>query len=139
MKILIGEDEPLIAKDYKLFLESRGHKVIIAKDGEECISKFNRIAGVDESTPDMKFVGYSPIDLVLLDFSMPKKDGLEVASEILSLFPSQRILFVTAFGEEATQESMKELDICIEAIQKPVDLEALAAMIEEPVQEPKQG
>lgn len=138
MKILIAEDEPLIAKDYKLFLESRGHKVIIAKDGEECISKFNKIAGVDASTPAMKYVGYSPVDLVLLDYRMPKKDGLEVASEILSLFPSQRILFVTAYGEEATQESMRRLDLCIEAVQKPVDLAALAKMIEESVQEPKQ-
>ncbi len=134
MKILIGEDEPLIAKDYKLFLESRGHKVIVARNGEECINKFNKIAGIGASTELVKYVESSPVDLVLLDFRMPKKDGLEVAKEILALFPSQRILFVTAYGEEATRESMKELDICIEAIQKPVDLDSLARMIEESVE-----
>lgn len=134
MKILIGEDEPLIARDYKLFLESRGHKVIVAKDGEECITKFNKIAEIDASTEPMKYVGYGPVDLVLLDYRMPKKDGLEVAKEILGLFPSQRILFVTAYGEYATRESIKSLDICIEAIQKPVDLDTLARMIEESVE-----
>jgi CheY-like chemotaxis protein len=39
------------------------------------------------------FSSSSPFDVVVLDYRMPKKDGTEVAKEILDLNPNQRIIF----------------------------------------------
>jgi FixJ family two-component response regulator len=38
--------------------------------------------------------------MVLLDYSMPKKTGFEVAKEILDITPNQKILFITGYGDE---------------------------------------
>lgn len=40
MKILIAEDEPDIARSYKLTLEERGHSVLLASDGVDCLAKY---------------------------------------------------------------------------------------------------
>jgi DNA-binding NtrC family response regulator len=41
MRILIAEDEPDIARTYKIALEDRNHEVIIAEDGNECTKIYN--------------------------------------------------------------------------------------------------
>lgn len=59
-KILIVEDEVLLADAYKFLLQTKGHKVTCAKDGEDGLLKLGK------ATPD----------LILLDMMMPKLDGL---------------------------------------------------------------
>ena len=66
MLILIIEDEAAIARFLKRGLNAHGHRVICAYDGEEG----TRLA-VDE-----------PVDLVLLDISLPRLDGREVLRRI---------------------------------------------------------
>jgi CheY-like chemotaxis protein len=39
----------------------------------------------------------SPFDVVVLDYKMPSKDGMEVAKEILQINPYQRIIFASAY------------------------------------------
>jgi len=70
LKILLADDHQLVRNGIKIFLESEeGFEVIgEAKNGIEAIEK-NR-----ELEPD----------IVLLDISMPEKNGLEAAPEILS-------------------------------------------------------
>lgn len=73
----------------------------------------------------------SPFDVVVLDYRMPKKDGLEVAKEILELNPSQRIIFASAYVKETLRESVKELRQIVELMQKPFLPEALVDVIED--------
>jgi CheY-like chemotaxis protein len=73
----------------------------------------------------------SPFDVVVLDYRMPKKDGLEVAKEILMLNPSQRIIFASAYVKETLRESVKELRQVVELMQKPFLPEALVDVIED--------
>ena len=73
----------------------------------------------------------SPFDAVVLDYRMPKKDGLEVAKEILALNSSQRIIFASAYVKETLRESVKELRQIIELMQKPFLPEALVDVIED--------
>lgn len=47
----------------------------------------------------MRMMG-RPIDLVLLDVVMPGTDGVELAEQIQSEFPGQRILFMSAYPAE---------------------------------------
>ena len=73
----------------------------------------------------------SAFDAVVLDYRMPKKDGLEVAKEILVLNPSQRIIFASAYVKETLRESVKELRQIVELMQKPFLPEALVDVIED--------
>jgi CheY-like chemotaxis protein len=73
----------------------------------------------------------SPFDVVVLDYRMPKKDGLEVAKEILAVNPSQRIIFASAFVKETLRESVRELRQVVELMQKPFLPEALVDVVED--------
>ena len=72
-----------------------------------------------------------PYDAVVLDYRMPKKDGLEVAKEILTLNPSQRIIFASAYVKETLREAVKELRQAVELIQKPFLPEDLVDIVED--------
>lgn len=74
---------------------------------------------------------HPPYDAVVLDYRMPKKDGLEVAKEILALNPSQRIIFASAYVEETLRDSIKELSQIVELMQKPFLPEALVEVVED--------
>ena len=72
-----------------------------------------------------------PYDAVVLDYRMPKKDGLQVAKEILESNPSQRIIFASAYVKETLRESVKELRQVVELMQKPFLPEALVDVVED--------
>jgi CheY-like chemotaxis protein len=72
-----------------------------------------------------------PFDAVVLDYRMPKKDGLEVAKEILALNPSQRIIFASAYVKETLKESVKELRQVVELMQKPFVPAVLVDVLED--------
>jgi CheY-like chemotaxis protein len=130
VKILVAEDEIAIGDYYKVILESRNHQVALARDGEECIKIFNR--ALDELKSRSISVEHpNPFDLVVLDFRMPKKDGIDVAKHILSKSPRQKIIFTTAYTLDTLDGIMKKMHLVTEVIQKPFDLDAFAAMIED--------
>jgi len=129
LKILVAEDEEFIAEAYRLVLQSRKHDVIITRDGAECLDAFNKRLG-DIDNADMS--RDSPFDLVILDYRMPKKNGLEAAVEIRSKSPSQRILIATAYGGDIpTSELAKSSsDKAIELINKPFEFDQFFAVVE---------
>lgn len=67
-RILIVEDDPIARKVYIDFFRAKGFTAVVARDGEEALSKF------DEQPPDV----------VLLDAAIPKIDGFEVLYRIRS-------------------------------------------------------
>jgi CheY-like chemotaxis protein len=127
LKILIAEDETLISMQYQLVLEERGHAVIVTEDGEECLKEYHNASKLlhsnDPSPP--------PFDLVILDYRMPKKDGLDAAKEILGLCPSQRIMFASAYAAQTLMEGVKSLHRVVELLQKPFDLEYFVDAVED--------
>jgi len=62
---------------------------------------------------------------------MPKRDGIEVAKEILSLNPKQRIIFASAYVKGTLIESVKHLKRAVELLQKPFELHTLIDSIED--------
>jgi CheY-like chemotaxis protein len=74
---------------------------------------------------------YSPFDVVVLDYRIPGKDGLQVAKEILKLNPEQRIIFASAYVRETLEDSVKELKRVVELMQKPFDADILVDTIED--------
>lgn len=128
MKILVAEDEEFIADAYRLVLQSRKHEVIITRDGAECLDAFNKRLSDMENTDKSQI---NPFDLVILDYRMPKKNGLEAAVEIRSKSPGQRILIATAYsGDIPTSELDKSSNQPIELINKPFEFDQFFAVVE---------
>ena len=82
-RILIADDSPVVRQCLVRVLRSHlGWEVCgEATDGEDAVCKARELAP----------------DLVVLDFLMPGKNGIEAAREILKLFPRIPILLCTVF------------------------------------------
>src|SRR6476620_1383819 len=102
MKLLIAEDNEDIVFVYKKGLALKNYSVTIASNGEDCLKLYNE--ELHKITFDCSDANYlynnslannSPFDIVILDYRMPQINGLEVAKEILSINPHQRIIFAS--------------------------------------------
>ena len=129
-RILLMEDDQEIASLYSYVLQDRGHTVNHACTAEECLKVYSECLHREQ----MKITilrHVQPYDAVILDYKMPDRNGLEVAKEILAINPHQRIIFVSAFVEEWLFDSVKELKIPVEFLQKPVSNKVLIDTIEQ--------
>jgi CheY-like chemotaxis protein len=143
MRILIAEDESDISHTYRVALESRNHDVKIANDGISCLRIYREELANRRPTSSDKSMKYnnnaqgsppsttSPFDVVVLDYKMPGKDGMEVAKEILAINPDQRIIFASAYVKETLENSVKELKKVVELLQKPFEIQAFIDTIED--------
>lgn len=129
MKILIAEDEVVIGENYKLMLESRSHEVTLTHDGAECLSAFDRAFHTIKSNSSVE--NNAPFDVVVLDSRMPKKGGVDVAKHILTMCPTQKIIFATAYTMDTLDGLRKKINLGIEVLQKPFDLDAFVDMVED--------
>ncbi|WP_207461720.1 response regulator [Azospirillum sp. SYSU D00513] len=78
-RVLIAEDEVLIAMGFEMALEEAGFEVTLAYDG---LSALDRYAS-------------EPADLVMVDVGLPKMNGLDLVRMIRQRNPDQRILIVS--------------------------------------------
>jgi CheY-like chemotaxis protein len=117
MKVLVAEDELEISQMYKIMLEDKGHQVTLTSDGEECVRAYND--------------ALSQFDVVILDYRMPKMDGMQTAKAILAINPHQRIVFASAYVATTLLESVDNLGAAVELLQKPIDLEAMVDFVED--------
>ncbi|MCI0559410.1 MAG: response regulator [Nitrososphaera sp.] len=129
MKILIAEDEPLIAQQYQVILQARGHDVRIIDNGLDFLEAYRTALG--EANKQRRSFDKIPFDVVILDYRMPKKNGLETARETIKLCPDQRIIFASAFVRETLREATKGLHQVVELLQKPFDLSYLVEVVED--------
>jgi CheY-like chemotaxis protein len=130
MKILIAEDDKDTALLFKMALEKRGHRVITAQNGEDCLKIYQEeLQNIRLKTDLSERV--QPFDAVILDYKMPKINGMEVAKEILAVNPHQRIVFASAYVKETLVDSIKELNQVVELMQKPFGESALIDTIED--------
>ena len=117
LNILIAEDNQYTALQYERILSKYGHKLVITKDGEDCLEKFNN----EVKKSEFESLDKNPFDLVILDHSMPKKTGAQVADEILTKKPYQRVIFASAYAMTSEQNAEKFKDK-VEFLQKPFSL-----------------
>ena len=75
MRILCCEDEEEVLQIYEQALDERGHEVTTTLDSDECLKIYE---GAFDEINDNQFVSL-PFDVVILDYKMPKKNGLELA------------------------------------------------------------
>lgn len=93
-RVLVCDDEPYVLESVSFVVREAGYSVLTAEDGEDAL----RLARTELP------------DLMMLDISMPKKDGNAVCRELKS-DPATRgiyIIVLTAKGQERDmQESYK--------------------------------
>lgn len=112
--VLIVDDDFLILKNTKRILESEGFVCEVAKNGEEAVEK-------------IKEKNY---DLILLDISMPKKNGNQVLCETRKAGIKTPVFMLTGNIEENSYK------LCMEAganeyITKPYNFDNLVSKINE--------
>jgi two-component system chemotaxis response regulator CheY len=113
--ILIVEDDLSITRLMKLLLEGYGHRVVgTAQNGQMAIDLF-------------KSLSEKP-NIVIMDYRMPIKNGLEVTSEILQISNHTKIIFTTA-DEEIKEQALKVGAFSV--INKPFDFKELILRIDE--------
>jgi CheY-like chemotaxis protein len=137
MRILVAEDEPNIAKLHKMSFEGAGHDVFITHDGVECIEAYKQELQAHtkrrgwQEDRSASPVENPPFDVIILDYRMPRKDGMQVAREVLDLVSNQRIIFVSAYVVNTLQEAVMTLNRVVELVQKPFDIDELISLVED--------
>jgi DNA-binding response OmpR family regulator len=116
-KILVVDDDPDILDAVTMILESKGYKVVTARDGIE------GLANLKAEHPD----------LMILDLMMPKMDGFAVCKELQdprwAKYRDIPILILTSVREEASRrryelETGLELDVD-DYVEKPMSPDVL--------------
>jgi DNA-binding response OmpR family regulator len=113
MKVLIVEDDRNMAQVVKESLTARSHTVDISADGS-----------------DGSFLARSyDYDTIVLDYNLPKKDGLSVCREIRAAGKSTPIVFMSVTDEPETKVAALRQG-ADDYITKPFALEELLARID---------
>jgi CheY-like chemotaxis protein len=81
-------------------------------------------ASADEA---LTIIGAEQIDVAILDFNMPEKDGLELAAEIRTSHPTMPIAVITANVQDEIIAKVRSLNATF--VPKPVTQEALSGFI----------
>jgi CheY-like chemotaxis protein len=127
-RILIAEDDDDTAMTYKMALKEAGYEVKIVDNGEDCakiyLEKFQEFRLLKSKRTTVHPFD-QPFEVVILDYRMPRMDGLQVAKEILTVNPRQRIIFASAYVKETLKDSVKGLKQVVELLQKPFSSQIL--------------
>jgi two-component system cell cycle sensor histidine kinase/response regulator CckA len=87
--MLVVDDEELILDFVKLTLKHAGHSVLVAANSKEALALANDHQG--------------PIDLALLDISLPAIGGGELGQALREILPNLPIIFMTGFADDDLQ------------------------------------
>ena len=94
LKILIADDHAIVREGLKQILSQTPDMVVVAEasNGQEALDKLAR----------------NNIDLIVLDISMPGKDGLDVLSEVMGKRPELPVLILSMYpGEQYAVRVLK--------------------------------
>ena len=98
VRVLVVEDTDHVRKMLTSMLELDGFEVVgAAATGAEAV------AGIEALDPDV----------VVLDFKMPGRDGLDTARRIRERRPDQALILYTAFVDDELQQQAAEVGIAL--------------------------
>lgn len=111
LRIMIAEDHPTNMMITRTILEKEGHHVLAAADGIEAVQMAQEF----------------PLDLILMDGSMPDMDGMEATRRIRQLEGQAKeipIIALTAHAMKGDREKFLEAGMN-DYLQKPIQKEAV--------------
>jgi signal transduction histidine kinase/ActR/RegA family two-component response regulator len=91
---LVADDEPLILEFVTDALESMGFEVIQAEDGHEAVTRFLEHP--------------QEIRLAILDFTMPRMNGIEVFNELRAHQPTLPVILSSGYDPEAAVRGLMD-------------------------------
>lgn len=114
MKIIVVDDEPIIADTLANILNGEGHNALAFSGGEPAI----RLAEVMHP------------DLLITDVAMPGMDGIETAKAVLKVVPDCRIILFSGQAQSTELVSKARAEgYLFEVLAKPVNPDVLLAAI----------
>jgi two-component system, chemotaxis family, chemotaxis protein CheY len=109
----IADDEPDILRLFKLIMDRKGYPIAyMANNGEEAVEK-NR---------------QNPAEIIIMDYCMPFKDGVEALKEILLEFPATKIVLMTC-GEDVSG-MLNGFDEMVTIVKKPFSFKSMVKLLE---------
>jgi two-component system chemotaxis response regulator CheY len=86
-RVLIVDDSMFVAKQLGQILTSEGFEVVTtAVDGKDGVDKYKEL--------------FPNIDLVTMDITMPRMDGLTALEQIMAFDKNAKVVMVSALGKE---------------------------------------
>ena len=114
-RVLLVEDEPVLADLLREVLEQSGHEIEVAHEVTAGITAFDR----------------NPHDLVVTDFLLPDRTGLDLARHLSeSEAPTPPIVLVTAYLEPELQTRVDADEAIVEVVRKPLDVFAFRRLVD---------
>ena len=113
-RILLVDDDPEIVESMRTVLESRGYRIIVARDGNQGLALAE---------------GEEP-DLVVLDMMMPKRSGFLVLEKLRRSRPNpMRVIMITA-NEGSRHKAYAEMLGVDDYIRKPFAMDRLLESVD---------
>jgi two-component system chemotaxis response regulator CheY len=86
-RVLVVDDSMFVAKQLGQILASEGYDVVAtAVDGKEGVDKYKELC--------------PQVDLVTMDITMPKMDGITALEQIMAFDKNAKVVMVSALGKE---------------------------------------
>jgi len=113
LRVLVIDDDPLVAEVLRDILERDGHQVTVAEGGEEGVSIFRKAQA-----------GGNGFGIVLTDLGMPNIDGRRVATAIKADSASTPVILLTGWGRRLLADGDIPPGVD-QVLSKPADLNDL--------------
>ena len=113
--VLVVEDEAGVRNLVVRRLDVLGYDSFVAEDGEEGVSVFRK--------------RMNEIDLVMLDYKMPKMNGVEAFGELIRIKPEVNVILSSGYTEDVVMESFPGQRPG-GVLHKPYDMADLKAQLE---------
>ena len=113
IRILVVDDEEIVIQCCRRILADSAYHVEFVHSGVEALKK------IEESS----------FDLMILDFMMPKMDGMEVLRHVKETQPGIKVIMVTGLDQADTAQRARNLGV-FHYLPKPFDPDALRHAVE---------
>lgn len=125
-RILVVDDSPTIRKVVSAILERNSYDTVQADDGQDALDKLND--------------GIGKLDLILLDFVMPRLNGYQFCRALRSHQDHKKlaVVLMSAKGDKIRGQFVQQTG-AIDAITKPFDARGLIAVVEGALRKHKEG
>lgn len=92
-RVLVIDDDPIVAESLSEFVRAEGYDVATALDGEEGLGMIVQAEKGEHASSPVR-----PFAVVIADVSMPKMDGMQLLERVAKEHPSTVMLMLTGYG-----------------------------------------
>lgn len=112
--ILVVDDDVDLLENTAFMINSMGHDVFTAKDGEDGVTKYRDVK------PDLTF----------MDIRMPRMDGYDAFFKIKQYDQDAKVILITAYNQDEKKYLKAKSIGLVDAISKPYSFEIIEGLID---------